>query len=388
MTKFDDLDKITIAARTNMSATEKCATSIPNLPVPGFTKDWLNGYREIMKDLEKRFQNVYRQLTSEELMDRDPHRSFVETFDEYFGKNGELVFDNKFSEESFNETAFAQLVSTTAFLKIIAPLDNPSFMSEEDKRTLALYRVCIENLENRFKEYTRVLALSDPNLFANHVPYTESFDKMIENGDTFELSTSFGNGKDLYIPYKLRPIGADASVKELATNCNRAYTCGLDTLVLMKDNEEQNETYNNDKYNRILSACRQIFVDGGELGDCYRELLDADKDRLYNNRTVNQDIEFYKRLSKALIRVCLDVVQERKKYETNNGSYDASYLKKCNEAVDAITSIMNNLMRHIPRVDFVLNSLKSTGYYLNSMNYDADKFVENYSNIDSEEAIK
>ena len=35
-----------------------------------------------------------------------------------------------------------------------------------------------------------------------------------------------------------------------------------------------------------------------------------------------------------------------------------------------------------------LNNLKSTGYYLNSMNYDADKFVENYGNIDLEEAIK
>lgn len=264
-------------------------------------------------------------------------------------------------------TARAHINSTMVFLKTIAPLNHPDFMMDKDKEVLGKYYSLLDDIEERFQACYATLDEEEIRQYGLHRSFRENLDQMMRDSAT------------------LKPIPPDASASFLLRECDNVYYRAKETIESMKVNRDNNSTYNQEKYEKIMSVCYKILDDAGELGETYRELLDAYKDRLDNKRTVMQDVDFYKRLTGALIMLCLNDIKTFRNFKGDNDSYFNR-----NEAVDAVNTfanIMNILIDYIPREEFVANDLKSPGFFINRMNNDTNKFLEEYGQDNKEATI-
>ena len=263
--------------------------------------------------------------------------------------------------------ARAHINSTLVFLKGIAPLNHPDFMLDKDKVTLGMYKDLLNEIEKRFQDCYGTFDEEEYKEYGVHTPFPETLEQMIRDSAT------------------LRPITPDASPTTLIREVENIYYCSKETIDAMKHNRDTNSTYNQEKYEKTISVCYKLLEDAGELGDVYRELLDAHKDRLDGKRTVMQDVDFYKRLQGALIMLCLNDIHASRKY--NGDNYNAIELNNASNAVNTFANIMNILIDYIPHDEFVANDLKSPGFFINYMNNDTNKFLEEYGQDNKEATI-
>ena len=155
-------------------------------------------------------------------------------------------------------TAVARDTINTAglFLKTITPLAHPSYLSEENKNVINMYRQIMADLENKFQYICKYLTEAEKDElkakerglfinYSNHKSFVECFDEQMNLGHDFAFNIELYHDKE----YILTPFDANTMTPlGLVCKCDDLYDCGKEMLRNLKADQDEQSDYKQAEY--------------------------------------------------------------------------------------------------------------------------------------------
>ncbi len=275
------------------------------------------------------------------------------------------------------------------FLKTIAPLAHPSYMSEENKNVINMYRQIMADLENKFQYICKYLTQAEKDElkatekksfinYSSHKSYVEIFDDQIALGRDFAFCVELYNDKD----YFLNPFDASKmSASGLVYKCDDLYDCAKGMLRNLKANQEEQSDYKQAEYERALQICYDSINETGEIGIFYIEVLDIYKGLLNGIKDPDKEIDLYKRMQKFFVKFARDYIEEFRKNRSTNSVDDRKNEDELYDILRIFSKLISDLEKGINSDRLRAEGLDDIDTTFDLMRQNKDQFLERYASI-------